>query len=101
MAGRVPVGSHRMAVAKEMEAIFVQNLNYAADILSKVGDLFSVNRPIPPSSTISVFMSVLKLGFCRNIVGDCKKTVEYMKARTKCAHMSLGLQKTLYNSLLI
>ncbi|XP_054482738.1 putative hydroxypyruvate isomerase isoform X3 [Anoplopoma fimbria] len=37
MAGRVPEGSHRMAVAKEMEAIFVQNLNYAADILSKEG----------------------------------------------------------------
>ncbi|KAF0042452.1 hypothetical protein F2P81_005984 [Scophthalmus maximus] len=35
MAGRVPVGSHRTAVAKEMEAIFVQNLTYAADILSK------------------------------------------------------------------
>ncbi|XP_056235053.1 putative hydroxypyruvate isomerase isoform X2 [Seriola aureovittata] len=37
MAGRVPVGSHRTAVAKEMEAIFVQNLNYAADVLSKEG----------------------------------------------------------------
>ncbi|XP_067369486.1 putative hydroxypyruvate isomerase isoform X2 [Channa argus] len=37
MAGRVPVGSHRPAVAKEMEAIFVKNLNYAADILSKEG----------------------------------------------------------------
>uniref|UniRef100_A0A4W6BVW3 Putative hydroxypyruvate isomerase n=1 Tax=Lates calcarifer TaxID=8187 RepID=A0A4W6BVW3_LATCA len=36
MAGRVPVGTNRMAVAKEMEAIFIQNLNYAADILSKV-----------------------------------------------------------------
>lgn len=40
MAGRIPVGSHRADVAKEMEAIFVQNLNYAADILSKVDDLF-------------------------------------------------------------
>lgn len=37
MAGRVPGGSHRTAVAKEMESIFVQNLNYAADILSKEG----------------------------------------------------------------
>ncbi|XP_041791090.1 putative hydroxypyruvate isomerase isoform X1 [Chelmon rostratus] len=37
MAGRIPVGSHRAAVAKEMEAIFVQNLIYAADILSKEG----------------------------------------------------------------
>uniref|UniRef100_A0A4W6FNC9 Putative hydroxypyruvate isomerase n=1 Tax=Lates calcarifer TaxID=8187 RepID=A0A4W6FNC9_LATCA len=37
MAGRVPVGTNRMAVAKEMEAIFIHNLNYAADILSKEG----------------------------------------------------------------
>lgn len=36
MAGRVPDGSNRTTVAKEMEAIFVQNLNYAADIFSKV-----------------------------------------------------------------
>lgn len=41
MAGRVPLGSHRGAVDKEMEAVFVQNLKYAADILSKVSDLFS------------------------------------------------------------
>ncbi|KAG8003234.1 putative hydroxypyruvate isomerase [Nibea albiflora] len=37
MAGRVPVGSQRTAVAKEMEGVFVQNLNYAADVLSKEG----------------------------------------------------------------
>lgn len=37
MAGRIPVGSNRAVVAKEMEAIFVQNLNYAADLLSKEG----------------------------------------------------------------
>ncbi|XP_070765276.1 putative hydroxypyruvate isomerase [Enoplosus armatus] len=37
MAGRVPAGSRRTAVAKEMEAIFVQNLSYAADVLSKEG----------------------------------------------------------------
>ncbi|XP_069378747.1 putative hydroxypyruvate isomerase isoform X2 [Paralichthys olivaceus] len=37
MAGRVPVGSQRTAVVKEMEAVFVQNLTYAADILSKEG----------------------------------------------------------------
>ncbi|XP_068449259.1 putative hydroxypyruvate isomerase isoform X1 [Clinocottus analis] len=37
MAGRVPLGSNRAAVAKEMEAIFVQNLNYAAEIFSKEG----------------------------------------------------------------
>ncbi|XP_059197873.1 putative hydroxypyruvate isomerase [Centropristis striata] len=37
MAGRLPVGSNRVTVAKDMEEIFVQNLNYAADILSKEG----------------------------------------------------------------
>ncbi|XP_068175982.1 putative hydroxypyruvate isomerase [Antennarius striatus] len=37
MAGRVPVGSHRRDVAQEMEGVFVQNLKYAADILSKNG----------------------------------------------------------------
>lgn len=35
MAGRIPVGSHRVDVAKEMEAIFVQNLKYASGVLSK------------------------------------------------------------------
>ncbi|XP_026179180.1 putative hydroxypyruvate isomerase isoform X4 [Mastacembelus armatus] len=35
MAGRVPEGSQRTTVAKEMEAVFVQNLKYAADKLSK------------------------------------------------------------------
>lgn len=39
MAGRVPVDSDRATVAKGMEAVFVQNLKYAADILSKVSDL--------------------------------------------------------------
>ncbi|XP_041861313.1 putative hydroxypyruvate isomerase [Melanotaenia boesemani] len=37
MAGRIPVDSERTAVAKEMEAVFVQNLYYAADVLSKEG----------------------------------------------------------------
>ncbi|KAK9520010.1 hypothetical protein VZT92_022697 [Zoarces viviparus] len=37
MAGRVPAGSHRREVNEEMEDIFVENLNYAADILSKEG----------------------------------------------------------------
>lgn len=37
MAGRVPVGSNRAAVSKDMEAIFVQNLTYAADLLAKEG----------------------------------------------------------------
>lgn len=39
MAGRVPVGSHRSTVAREMENTFIQNLRYAADVLSKVGGL--------------------------------------------------------------
>uniref|UniRef100_UPI0037E78B5D putative hydroxypyruvate isomerase isoform X2 n=1 Tax=Semicossyphus pulcher TaxID=241346 RepID=UPI0037E78B5D len=37
MAGRIPVGLNRTVIAKEMETIFVQNLTYAADILSKEG----------------------------------------------------------------
>ncbi|XP_034036642.1 putative hydroxypyruvate isomerase isoform X4 [Thalassophryne amazonica] len=37
MAGRLPAGSHRAAVAKEMEAIFVQNLQYSADVLLQEG----------------------------------------------------------------
>lgn len=37
MAGRLPEDSHRTAVAKEMEAVFVQNLSYAADVLAKEG----------------------------------------------------------------
>uniref|UniRef100_A0A3Q4B2U9 Putative hydroxypyruvate isomerase n=1 Tax=Mola mola TaxID=94237 RepID=A0A3Q4B2U9_MOLML len=45
MAGRVPLGSHRTAVDKEMEAVFVQNLKYAADILSKEG-ITGVIEPI-------------------------------------------------------
>lgn len=36
MAGRVPVGSQRTAVAPQMEDTFIQNLRYAADLLSKV-----------------------------------------------------------------
>lgn len=38
MAGRIPAGAQRAAAAPEMEDVFVQNLNYAADVLSKVGD---------------------------------------------------------------
>ncbi|XP_028300167.1 putative hydroxypyruvate isomerase isoform X3 [Gouania willdenowi] len=37
MAGRFPEGADRTVAAKEMEAVFVQNLKYAADILSKEG----------------------------------------------------------------
>ncbi|XP_062853375.1 putative hydroxypyruvate isomerase isoform X2 [Trichomycterus rosablanca] len=38
MAGRVPAGQRRSEVGLEMETTFVQNLRYAADVLSK--DLF-------------------------------------------------------------
>lgn len=37
MAGRVPAGSNRSLLSSEMEAVFVQNLSYAADVLSKKG----------------------------------------------------------------
>lgn len=36
MAGRVPQGADRAAVAGEMEATFIENLRYAADILAQV-----------------------------------------------------------------
>lgn len=36
MAGRVPLGTDRAAVAGEMETIFIENLRYAADLLSQV-----------------------------------------------------------------
>lgn len=39
MAGRVPTGTARSAIAVEMEATFVQNLKYAADVLAKEGML--------------------------------------------------------------
>ncbi|XP_062438110.1 putative hydroxypyruvate isomerase isoform X2 [Rhea pennata] len=38
MAGRVPVGADRAAVAGEMETTFIENLRYAADILAQ--DIF-------------------------------------------------------------
>ncbi|XP_062853374.1 putative hydroxypyruvate isomerase isoform X1 [Trichomycterus rosablanca] len=37
MAGRVPAGQRRSEVGLEMETTFVQNLRYAADVLSKEG----------------------------------------------------------------
>lgn len=36
MAGRVPAGADRSAVAMEMEDTFVQNLKHAAGVLSQV-----------------------------------------------------------------
>ena len=36
MAGRVPLGTERAAVAGEMEATFIENLRYTADLLSQV-----------------------------------------------------------------
>lgn len=37
MAGRIPIGAEREAVRAEMEATFIENLRYAADILAQVG----------------------------------------------------------------
>lgn len=42
MAGRFPAGSQQPEVAAQMEAVFVQNLKYAADVFSKVGDFHSI-----------------------------------------------------------
>ncbi|KAL7891109.1 hypothetical protein AOLI_G00005850 [Acnodon oligacanthus] len=39
MAGRVPAGLQRSAILVDMEATFVQNLRYAADVLAKEGIL--------------------------------------------------------------
>lgn len=36
MAGRVPLGTDRAAVAGEMETTFIENLKYTADLLSQV-----------------------------------------------------------------
>lgn len=36
MAGRVPQGAERAAVAGEMEATFIENLRHAADVLAQV-----------------------------------------------------------------
>lgn len=36
MAGRVPLGADRAAVAGEMETTFIENLRYAADLLAQV-----------------------------------------------------------------
>ncbi|XP_061593390.1 putative hydroxypyruvate isomerase [Cololabis saira] len=45
MAGRVPAGAQRAAVASEMEDVFVQNLTYAADVLAKE-DITGLIEPI-------------------------------------------------------
>lgn len=36
MAGRVPLGADRAAVAGEMETTFIENLRYAAGLLAQV-----------------------------------------------------------------
>lgn len=36
MAGRVPLGADRAAMAGEMETTFIENLRYAADLLAQV-----------------------------------------------------------------
>ncbi|XP_068808926.1 putative hydroxypyruvate isomerase isoform X2 [Struthio camelus] len=45
MAGRVPVGADRAAVAGEMETTFIENLRYAADILAQE-DMIGLIEPI-------------------------------------------------------
>uniref|UniRef100_A0A8C3XYA3 Putative hydroxypyruvate isomerase n=1 Tax=Catharus ustulatus TaxID=91951 RepID=A0A8C3XYA3_CATUS len=45
MAGRVPLGTERAAVAGEMETTFIENLRYAADLLSQE-DMIGLLEPI-------------------------------------------------------
>lgn len=45
MAGRVPLGTERAAVAGEMEATFIENLRYTADLLSQE-DMIGLLEPI-------------------------------------------------------
>nr|XP_009912751.1 PREDICTED: putative hydroxypyruvate isomerase isoform X1 [Haliaeetus albicilla] len=45
MAGRVPLGADRAAVAGEMETTFVENLRYAADLLAQE-DMIGLVEPI-------------------------------------------------------
>ncbi|XP_053101424.1 putative hydroxypyruvate isomerase [Hemicordylus capensis] len=52
MAGRIPVGAEREAVAAEMEATFIENLRYAANILAQenlMGHLEPINSRITDS----------------------------------------------------
>lgn len=56
MAGRVPAGSQRSAVAREMENTFIRNLRYAADVLSEVGLLLC-----PTGSTIEAQLVVINI----------------------------------------
>ncbi|NXK97706.1 HYI isomerase, partial [Formicarius rufipectus] len=45
MAGRVPLGADRAAVAGEMETTFIENLRYAADLLAQE-DMIGLVEPI-------------------------------------------------------
>ncbi|NWZ12025.1 HYI isomerase, partial [Agelaius phoeniceus] len=45
MAGRVPLGTDRAAVAGEMETTFIENLRYTADLLSQE-DMIGLLEPI-------------------------------------------------------
>ncbi|NWV59403.1 HYI isomerase, partial [Malurus elegans] len=45
MAGRVPLGTDRAAVAGEMETTFIENLRYAADLLAQE-DMIGLLEPI-------------------------------------------------------
>lgn len=43
MAGQIPLGAEREAVSAEMEATFLENLRYAADILAQVGPGYTLS----------------------------------------------------------
>ncbi|NXA19933.1 HYI isomerase, partial [Ibidorhyncha struthersii] len=50
MAGRVPLGADRAAVAGEMETTFTENLRYAAELLAQE-DMIGLEEPINNSIT--------------------------------------------------
>lgn len=61
MAGRVPAGSSRAAVAAEMETIFVQNLKYAANVFSKVGDRLSIRSKTGLNTELMILLLINSL----------------------------------------
>ena len=65
MAGRVPADAQRAEASSEMEKVFVKNLSYAADVLSKVGD----DRP--PTSAASRLCSLLSSLLYPSFILDC------------------------------
>ncbi|XP_071342898.1 putative hydroxypyruvate isomerase isoform X2 [Trachinotus anak] len=121
MAGRVPDGSHRTAVAKEMEAIFVQNLNYAADVLSKScmvvelkDELVGCRRGLDPASKLPtveqrrrdlrVWRSLCVCKFCFSLVstflhekGSCFCIVFLFRASASPFHICKHIFLTFHN----